>query len=251
MGFASIARSAQQFISNNSPAILTGIGVAGVITTGYLAAKAGYKSAEQIITTESELGERLEPKEKIKLTWKNFLPAMGVGASSAAAIIGSQRISSRRTATLASLYSLSERAFSEYKEKAVEVLGKHKAIQVQDEIANERIKNDPPSDHQILFAGGGETLCYEVFTGRYFFSDVEKLRKSQNDLNAQIINGMYASLNDWYCIIGLPQIDIGERVGWTTDNMLELGFSAVLRDEKPAIAIHYNHQPKEKYNKIF
>lgn len=251
MGFADIARSATQFISNNSPAILTGMGVAGVITTGYLAAKAGYNSATQIRDAEDENGRYLQPKEKLALTWKNFLPAMGVGATSVAAIIGSQKISSRRTATLASLYSLSERAFTEYREKAVEVLGKQKSIRVQDEIATERIAKNPPGDPQILFTGGGETLCYEVFTGRYFFSDVEKLRKAQNDLNAQIINGMYASLNDWYCVAGLPQIDLGEQVGWTTDNMLELGFTAVLQDEKPAIAIHYNHPPKEKYNKVF
>lgn len=251
MSVANVAKAAGNFITTNSPAILTGFGVAGLVTTGYLAAKAGYKSALEIAAVEHEIAGRLDPKEKIKLTWKNFIPAMGVGATSAAAIIGSQKISSRRTATLASLYSLSERAFTEYRDKAQEVLGKRKSTQVLDEIATERIQKNPPENSQILFTGGGETLCYEVLTGRYFFGDIEKLRKGQNDLNAQIINGMYASLNDWYLIIGLPQIDLGEKLGWTTDNLLELGFTGVIQDEKPAIAVHYNHPPKEKYNKIF
>lgn len=253
MGIADLAKATQQFISNNSPSILTGIGVAGVATTAYLAAKAGYKSAHEIIEHETYRGATLSPKEKIQRTWKNFIPAAGVGVTSALAIVGSQRISSRRTATLASLYSLTDRAFTEYRERAVDVLGKRKAVQVQDEIAESRVKTDLKDldESKILFTGGGETLCYDMYTGRVFYGDIEKIRKAQNDFNAGIITNMYASLNDWYHLIGLPQIDIGETVGFTTDNMMETSFTAILLEGKAILAMHYNNRPKEKFYKIF
>ena len=111
-------------ISRNSPAILTGLGCAGVLTTAILTGRATLRASE-ILKMEAP-DEQLPVTEIVKLTWKVFIPPVLVGASSITCIIGSNSINQRRNAAISALYSLSETAFREYKEKVVEEIGKNK-----------------------------------------------------------------------------------------------------------------------------
>lgn len=81
----------------NAPAILTGIGVAGIFGTGVLAAKGAVKSDREItafrehvyrLQKEAETGDEYVPdptwKDELKLTWMNYLPALCVASYSSA-----------------------------------------------------------------------------------------------------------------------------------------------------------------------
>jgi hypothetical protein len=95
---------------------------------------------------------------------------------------------------------------------------------------------------------------FDTFTGQYFHSTMEKIRKAQNDINEMCINGHgYASLNDFYARIGAnTTTELGENFGWTTDNMLEVHFTSILtKGDKPAIAIGYKSLPKLEYYRVF
>lgn len=248
-------------IDQNSPAILTAIGVAGTVSTSILAVRATVDAASVIheryveevgetdITVKGALGE-YTLRAKAEMTWRLYVPAVATGAVTVGCILAANHVNSKRTTALVTAYSLTENAFKEYKEKVVEQLGVNKETKVRDAIAQDKLDRNPSSGREIIIAEGGDVLCYETYTGRYFKSDMETLRKAQNDINQQIISEMYASLNDFFNAIGLPNTSIGDTLGWTMDEMLELHFSALLEDGKPCIAVGYHSLPVKNFHKF-
>ena len=243
MNWHALVKSAQRLAVNNSPAIMTAIAVGGTLSTAFLAARAGYKAAEHL-----ERGavhpQDLTPKEKFEETWKFYIPAVATAALTVSAVICANRISSRRVAAFAAAYSVLERTSDEYRAKVTEKLGERKEQAIHDEIAQERVRRDPVTSREVIITGNGKVLCYDDYTGRYFESDMETLRKAQNDINDQIINDHYASLSDFYDCIGLPQTGVSDAVGWNLDKRLELHFSTTLSDDnRPCIVVTFEVSP--------
>lgn len=256
MTLSSTWKAAEKFASDNSPTILTTIGVIGLGTTAILTGKATFKAADILANEEFRLAKEgsnyeLTNRDKVELTWKFYIPAVGVGALSCGAIIGANHIGSRRTAAVAAAYSLSERAFTEYKGKVVEKLGEKKEKAVRDEIAQDRVDANPVSGREVIIIEGKSVLCYDTYSGRYFMSDMETLKKAQNDVNYQILSDMYASLSDFYQRVGLSATASSEEVGWTTDKQLELELSGTLsEDQRPCIAVSFRTSPVRNYYKM-
>lgn len=250
-----LGRRVGKLVTDNSPAIMTAAGVAGVVTTAVLAGK-GTVKADYILTEEQALHHNwyqekaAQPFGKLRMTWKCYIPATAAGAATIAFIIGAQSISSKRQAAALSLYTLSETAFKEYKDKVVEQIGINKEQKVRDEIVQDRVNRNPSSE--VIIVEDGDVLCMELMSSRYFKSNMEKLRRAQNDLNQMILGGdMYASHNDFLGMIGLESNGYGEQVGWNIDNLIDLQFSAVMSaDGKPCIGVGYATFPKESFHKF-
>jgi Family of unknown function (DUF6353) len=249
MNFHALAKSLERVLVDNSTTILTGLGIAGAFTASYLSADASFKAADLLRETEEQSIQPLDLKEKVGLVWHLYIPAVGTLALSTAAIIGAHKIGARRTMALAAAYDITEKAFAEYKEKVAERLGRTKEQSVTDAIAQDKTDRRPPTE--VIMTGRGEVLCYEAFSGRYFHSDVETLRKAMNDINHQILNSMYASLSDLYHLLGLPQTTYSDEVGWNCDKLLEIAFSATLSEEnKPCIVVNFTTSPIRGYHRL-
>lgn len=249
MNIKELLNTTGKFLKANSPEIFTGLGVSGVVTTSYLVARASFK-AERILLAESVkdmdmMKDLPEPKEipikeQVKLVWKEYIPAAISGSLTVGCIILASKNHSKRTAAAFTAYSLTERAFSEYREKVVEQIGKGKEEKIRTEIAQESVTKNPPKGTVII--GGGHILCCELWTGRYFRSDMETLRKAENDLNALINNELYVSLSEFYGLVGLPETSNSDNFGWTSDKLMELTFSTVLGEGgEPCLAFDYNY----------
>jgi len=234
-------------ISRNSPAILTGLGCAGVLTTAILTGRATLRASE-ILKMEAP-DEQLPATEIVKLTWKVFIPPVLVGASSIACIIGANTINTHRNAALAALYSLSETAFREYKEKVVEEIGRNKELKVRDSIAQDRVTTNPVGDRTIIFTGNGEVLCYDALCDRYFKSSAEKIRQQVLELNEDLRNEMWLDLNDLYYAIGLPSTKLGNQVGFDIDKgYIQVDYTGTLTPEgQPCLSIDMTVYPKHNY----
>lgn len=261
MTIADITKRVLHILDDNSPLILTGLAVGGVVSTVILAIRAT-PTAVSCIFEENErraaIAEQdegspfveLTKRDIVRLTWMEYIPTIGMTAITITCIIGAQSINTRRQAALISGFTLAETAFKEYREKVTERLGEKADQGVRDDIAKDHVQNNPVSN-QVVITGKGDVLCYDHMSGHYFNCDMESLRRAQNDINAQCINGMYASQNDFYQKIGLPNSRYGEEYGWTTTNMLELKFSAVMsEDNTPCIAIDYETAPVRNYHKF-
>jgi Family of unknown function (DUF6353) len=246
MQVTQIAKKLERILRDNSPAILTALGVSGVVTTTYLTAKASFKAAEIIRHEETfytkDLVSEVGRKEVLKKIWKCYIPPVISGVASIGCIIAATKVEYRRTAAAQAALSISERAFSEYKEKIIEQFGKNKEQTVRDDIAKDRIRNNPPPSKEILFTGPGVVLCSELYTGRYFTSDMETLRKAQNDINEQLNHHDWASLDDFYYMVKLQRTSMSSSYGWTSDKLMELQFSTVLtEDGRPCLSFEYNY----------
>jgi hypothetical protein len=245
MGLNQIVSSTKQLAHDNSTQILSAIGVAGTVTTAYLAGRASYFAAYMVNREEEELDRTQDPltfKEKTQLVWTLYVPALVSGGATVTAIIMANRISSKRTAAYAAAYSVLETTFVEYQNKVVDEIGKRREQNVKDEIAQDRVKALPPSKEQIIVTSGGKVMCCELHTRRYFMSDMETLRRAQNDINAKIIHELYTSMSEFYDAIGLPHTTHSDNLGWNSDRLMELVFSTVLsEDGTPCIAFDYNY----------
>ena len=157
----------------------------------------------------------------------------------------------RRTAALAAAYSLSEKAFDEYKEKVKERIGESKEQRLRDDIAQDQVNRAPLSKNEVILTGNGDVLCYDSITGRYFLSQVETLRRAMNDVNVQVINNGYASLYNFFELVDLASTPYSHEVGWNADALMDIKFSAVLaEDGRPCMSVNYNVSPLRQFHTI-
>lgn len=255
--FTKLIKTVQSFTTQHSPEILMGIGIAGMVSTTILAVKSTPKAIKLIEEKKEEKQvEKLTPVDTIKACWKCYIPATLTLVPSMACLIGSTSVSVRRHAALATAYSLSETALSEYRDKVVETIGEKKEQAIKEKISEDRIQKNPVSKSEVIITNSGNTLCYEYLSGRYFYSDIDKIKKAINELNAKMITDMYISLNELYDELGLDPTGLGDDLGWNLDmcgkDLIQLNFSSHLADDgRPCLVVDYTNPPKYGYSQLF
>ena len=242
-------------LEKHSPEILIGLGIAGMITTTILAVRATPKALQLIEEKKDELEvDSLAPVEVVKTTWKCYVPAAVSGVAAAACIIGANSVHVRRNATLAAAYKLSETALHEYREGILETFGEKKERAVRDKVSEKQIKEHPVSQTEIIVTGKGQTLFFEPLSSRYFYSDLEKIKRAENTLNKAIICDPFESgvtVNDFYDEIGIPPTETGDILGWKrADYLIDIYPSAQLCEEgsghegEPCIVLNFSNPPQ-------
>ena len=208
----SIAGKARKFVVDNSPMILTGMAVAGVITTTFLAVKNTPRAYMDIQHAESERVDPLTNVEKVKLTYHYYIPAAVAGSLTIGAIVMAHSVNSRRQAAFISAYTLAETKLRDYQQKVVDHIGEKKEQAVRDDLAQDYVNRNVAS--QVIVNSDDTQPFIDMMSGRKFNSTVDKVRKAENKLNYQLNNEPYASLNDFYDALGIPHISMGEELGW-------------------------------------
>ena len=260
LNLSKVAKNMQHTLGKYSPQILTGIGVAGMITTVVLAVKATPKALELIEDKKEELdADKLTVVDTVKTAWKPYVPAVITGVLSTVCIIGGNAVGTRRTAALAAAYKISETALHEYKDAIVETVGEEKAKEVKEKVAQNKLDKNPVVEKQIIVTNKGTFLCYDSLSGRYFQSDIETIRKAQNDINDYLFSEDYASLNMFYDFLGLEHTRLGAELGWKIDSgTLQIEFDSTLASDKsqgiapgtPCLVLDYNVAPKYEFDKM-
>lgn len=249
-----MVKSAQVILSKHSPEILTGIGVAGLLTATVLAVKATPKALTLIEEEKREKHvDKLTPVEVVKTAWKPYIPAAITGVMATACIIGASSVNAKRNAALATAYTLSETALKEYREKVVETIGEKKEQVIRDSIAKDKVEKNPVSNNEVIITEKGNTLCYDSVSGRYFRSDIDKIRRAASELDYRLRSEMYVSLNDLYYELGLPSIGIGEELGWNVDyGPMTIDFSSQLaEDGTPCLVMDYHVAPRYDFRTLY
>ena len=244
MKLKDIGKKVLNWGTDNSPEILTGLTCGGVVGTAIMSGQASVKAYEILAQQEKELTW----KDKIALTWKDYIPTGLMGLATVGCAIGSNRISSNRVAAISGLYALAEKGLTEYQNKVIETIGEKKERAIRDDIAKDRIDADPVSNKEVILTGNGDFLCYDVMSGRYFRSTIDKIKKVQNDMNHELLTEMWISLNDVYYELGLKGTKVGEYYGWTPDDQIYFTFSTQLADGgEPCLVMDYTAAPKPKH----
>jgi len=268
MSIDTLVRRSKQVLSDNAPTILTAAGIVGTVGSTLLAARAGFKAGYKVAHDDyvrlgvipPEQEERLKQgivddrtsKERLKsstaLTWKLYMAPSVLGVGTIASIAMANRINLNRTAALAAVYTVTDKAFTEYKEKTKEVVGEKKEDEIQTKIMQDRVNANESS--QMIVIGNNDVLCYDALTDRYFQSSMEKLKKAENDTNHEIIHNLYVSLSEFYSKIGLAPTSFSDEVGWTSDHLVELRFHSVMtKDDRPALAFQFHVDPVRNFDR--
>lgn len=241
----------ERLLSANSPAILTAIGVVGIVGTVVVTHRATLKADEILRQDDLTRVPGSEPhtlQEKARLTWKAYLPVVAVASLSVAAVVGAQYVNTKRMAALMAGYVALESKHEEYKDKVLELVGKKKA-----EAIDEALYQDMANSAQIggVNIQAGDVPCIDILSGRPFSSNMESLRKAQNDINELILHGDQPSVSELYARLGLDTNKMSDAFGWNDENMCEMKFTTVL-DEKgvPFLVMDFSVLPVGNFWKI-
>jgi hypothetical protein len=240
---------------DNSPVLLTAIGVVGTISTAVLTHRAAVRTVftiERHLKTV-DLHERMEfdRKKRAQMIWRLYIPPVLSGTVTCGCIIMANRIGTKRAAAVAAAYGLSERAYSEYREKVIERIGANDEQKIRTEVVRDRVLANPPNEGNVMIVGEGDHLFMEMYTGRYFRSDMESVKKARNEVNYQINTHGYASVSDFYDQLGLPHTSESDEMGWTGDKLMDIEFTAVLSEKgQPCVAINFVTGPVRNFSRF-
>lgn len=259
INLAKTFKAVQTSMKKHAPEILTGLGMAAMVTTTVLAVKETPKALKAIDAEKErlseELGEPIEkltPIETIKVTWKYYVPAAVTCIVGSGCLIGASSVNLQRNAALAAAYKLSETALSEYKDKVIETIGERKEKTIREKVAEEQVKKNPISKSEVFVTDSGDTRFYDPMSGRHFTSNIDKVKKAENELNNRMLHDItgYASLNDFYDEIDLSHTDVGDSFGWNTRSLVKMDVHAIVDDDgKPTIILDYVNRPDYDYDR--
>jgi Family of unknown function (DUF6353) len=250
MNLSSAVRTGKSVITANSPVLLVGTAIVGVITTGVLAARGGYKARgiidEAAAAKDDAKGEDLTSQEMIQLTWLCYAGPVLTGASAIAAVVGVHTIHTKRHAALAGLYAITSHKLDDYREKAEELLGTKKTQQLNNAVGQAAIDRDPlTEDREVYILDEGNQLFYDDWSGRYFMGSMSIIEKALGTINTRLAGSGDASLNEFYDEVGLPPVQSGKDFGWS-GGKVEITFGSVqTKDGRSAISIWFQQEPKE------
>lgn len=255
-------------LTKNAPTILTMTGITAMASSTYWVVKATPKALALKEKAEVEKNKKagtfkgdkvndwipLTKVEIVQTCWRCYAPAFITGVLGAACLIGANSMNLRKNAALAAAYALSETNFKEYREKTLEEVGEKKEEKIRNAVAEEKITKNPVNTSTVLETGNGDTLCYDAICGRYFKSSIEKLKSALNELNMELVQDGYVSLNQYYDLIGLPDGMLGDDLGWSINDhhsTVQLDLSAQLtKDEAqtPCMVVAFKYGPIYNYD---
>ena len=250
-------------ISAYSPEIMIGFGIAGFIATAIISAKSAISThtkinrAKELIAQENGIDPDTIPnKEFSKDIIKGYAAPVILGALSTGLIIGGTSIKFKRNSALATALVVAETAAKDYHEKVVELLGEKKEEAIRKSIIEDKISSDnrPMGTRNVIITPNGDMRCYDCMSDRYFSSDIERIKRSVNELNRRMLDDMYLSLNEFYDELGLPETSIGNLLGWNINHgYIDIEYSSHLSpDGVPCLAINCSaySQPRPDFMDI-
>lgn len=215
-----LLNSSKLFLKRNASTILTCVGSAGVIATSVLAVKATPKALTLLEEAKEEKGEDLTKLETIGVAGPAYIPAVIVGASTIACIVGANILNTRKQAALMSAYALLDSSYKEYRNKVNELYGEDADRTVKAEIAKDKYEKYPAEDNKKLY--------YDSYSERYFEATPETILKAENYINKRLSECCGAYLNEFYEKVGLEITNYGDYMGWSSEEMYETTWSSWL-----------------------
>lgn len=242
-------------IEKHDRTILTAVTVVSTLYAVYRAAKDGPKFKKILEECKEDGCTTFE-------TAKRLAPAAVPTAAATAVAVGSalcmNKVCSDTINGLSSALGLAQAAKTEIIEHTEKIAGPETAQKIKESVAKSHVNADLPGGgtagiNNIVVTGHGNDVFYDDFSGRWFYSDINFIKKAVNDLNYQLINDMFVGLEEFYAYLDLPPIGASRFLGWNVDyGTIELDFTADLDETgKPYTVMMFksNSEPSSKYDR--
>lgn len=252
----------QKKIVKHSPTILAVIGGVGVIASVCLASKAAVESKENLEKAREKHREETNNPEadisfgdKAVIYAKAYAPTAVMVTATEVCIFGSNHINQKRIAALSAAYILKEADFKEYKQKVEEIVGGKKAQEIKDNIMQQHVNETDASNvvqnNNINIPKGLKMdLWWDEVSKRYFYSNVDYVRRAEIKANAQLQTDGFVSVNDIYEWLGIETVPLMENDGWDLEKhgevVLKIG-SAIKEPDMNVWTLDMEVLPKNEW----
>lgn len=213
-------RAVAKFEDDHGPAIYTGLTIAGIAVTTVIALRKGPRIKE-IYDKKKEEGA--SNTDIVKAVAPEILPVMAAAGSTmvSAARMGVKYVkTSKKLAVATAACETAEFVANQWAEKVKEEVGEKKADEIKGEVYKSiHDEQDAKRRVAIVNTGYGNTLCYDLKSGRPFRCSIDRLMSVKNDINSKMISGFQDqyTLNYFYSEIGLNGHEFGDDNGWNVN----------------------------------
>lgn len=234
-------------LKKNSPNIMFAGGLAGVVASTILACRATLKLAEELPVMRQDLDacrtEIEDPeaqKKALALVYtvnaskvvKMYAPAVVVGGLSIGALTGSHVQLTRRNAGLTALYAAVNKSYEEYRERARNVIGEEKELELYRSVEENQITLPDGKKIKAKTIPAGMSSPYarlfDVSTSTAWQKEPQFnliYIKCQEDYATRLLRQRgHVMLNDVYDVLGLERTSEGAIVGWVDDDEVGDGY---------------------------
>lgn len=250
----------------NSPAILAGVAVLGVLATVYSAWKAAPKAEEVLKKHREDMATVKKGDTKAKTavyeeTVKELvpivLPTIISAGGTCAAIIGSQSMNARRIAALNAVATLSNGMVKDLNEQMIKSVGPKKAKEVKDAVFEKKVKEEHGDDIPVRdekMRKKSLYWCRDYYTGNLIQTNAMIINQAITDVSSRIGSEMYMSLGEFWQALekfgssgmeNLFRSPMKDEFGWSVDDLnqgrLDISYRSVLDDDdSPILALEYS-----------
>lgn len=212
-------------LKKNSPTLLSGVAVMGVVASTVMAVKATPKALEIINNATDKKGEELTKFEIVRATASIYIPTAVTCVSTIVCILGANALNKKQQASLISAYALLEDSFKKYRNAAIDVYGDDADSKIKAEMAKTiYISHDGYSVYNPDMDFESERLLfYDFYAQRYFNATLASVVNAQYHLNRNLILRGYVTINEFYEFLGIDTIENGDDVGWNMDYLMTGG----------------------------
>lgn len=240
------------YIKRNNTTILSGIAVAGVIGTAYLAVKAKPK-ADRMLEEKANYKwihykDELTRFERFMAVVPAYIPSALMGLGTITCILGANHISREKEAMLTSAYAYLNSSYTEYRNKVKELFGEEGERQVRQAIAKDRGDRFKREEEMLL--------VYDDYGKRYFNIGPVEYQNALYELNRAYNFTGEMTLNNFYEFFNLDPVPGGDILGWSALKDFECtGVSWIdvhlekmeMPDGMDAYCMLYNVDPSDDY----
>lgn len=211
----------ERFMRKNAPSILTGVGIAGFISTTVVACMEtphALELAHEEKEKQDNYGETgITAKAKLVVSVvPAYIPAALMGAGSIACVVCANKISLSRQAALAGSLAIAQESLKDYKNEIAEKLKPKQVEEIESDIRQKKVADESVEDYEYCNDKKHTTRCKDEYSGRYFWSDRDFIDRAilefNRDLQQQGPSGL--SLNDLYSYLDIEPTAVGNEVGW-------------------------------------
>lgn len=227
-------------ISKNMPSILTGIGIAGFITSTVLAIRSTPKAVEMLKKAKTN-------KEKAKILAVQYGPSVIAAIGASAAVVEANHIHLQREAAFGTALTISECYAKRCRDKIIEEYGRDTLDEIEEKVAKD-VASSHELDGEANYNIDDRRVWFIDPFGRQWLAELETVKSVVNELNRRLLTEGWISVNEFNWELRLPDMELGNELGWNLDTgLIEPSYGSTLdKNGVPCVVMSFRVDPRFK-----